>query len=74
MARRSLFSVAFTALLVTACTSNPSSQTTSNSSPEARSQVAKQGGTLIWARYGDADSLDPQRTTTTLSWQIFAQI
>jgi peptide/nickel transport system substrate-binding protein len=28
----------------------------------------------VWARYGDADSLDPQRTTTTLSWQIFDQL
>ncbi|NEP17295.1 MAG: ABC transporter substrate-binding protein [Leptolyngbya sp. SIO4C1] len=32
------------------------------------------GGTLVWARYGDADSLDPHRTTTTLSWQVFDQI
>ncbi|BAU11593.1 extracellular solute-binding protein [Leptolyngbya sp. NIES-3755] len=31
-------------------------------------------GTLVWARYGDADSLDPHRTTTTLSWQIFDQL
>lgn len=71
---RSLFSVASIALLVTSCTSNSSSQTSSNASPEAASPSAKEGGTLIWARYGDADSLDPQRTTTTLSWQIFDQI
>ncbi len=32
------------------------------------------GGALVWARYGDADSLDPHRTTTTLSWQIFDQV
>jgi peptide/nickel transport system substrate-binding protein len=32
------------------------------------------GGTLVWARDGDSDSLDPQRTTTTLSWEVFAQI
>jgi peptide/nickel transport system substrate-binding protein len=31
-------------------------------------------GTLVWARDGDSDSLDPQRTTTTLSWEVFAQI
>lgn len=28
------------------------------------------GGTLVYARDGDADSLDPQKTTTTLSWQV----
>lgn len=32
------------------------------------------GGSLVWARDGDSDSLDPQRTTTTLSWEVFAQI
>lgn len=31
-------------------------------------------GTLVWGRDGDSDSLDPQRTTTTLSWEVFAQI
>lgn len=34
----------------------------------------QEGGSVVWARYGDADSLDPQRTTTTLSWQVFDQI
>jgi peptide/nickel transport system substrate-binding protein len=33
-----------------------------------------EGGSVVWARYGDADSLDPHRTTTTLSWQVFDQI
>ena len=33
-----------------------------------------EGGSVTWARYGDADSLDPHRTTTTLSWQVFDQI
>jgi peptide/nickel transport system substrate-binding protein len=32
------------------------------------------GGTLIYARDGDADSLDPHKTTTTLSWQVQGQI
>lgn len=38
------------------------------------SGTPQDGGSLVWARYGDADSLDPQRTTTTLSWQIFDQV
>ena len=37
-------------------------------------QDAQLGGTLIYARDGDADSLDPQKTTTTLSWQVQGQI
>ena len=32
------------------------------------------GGTLTYARDGDADSLDPHKTTTTLSWQVQGQI
>lgn len=36
--------------------------------------AAAASGTLVWARDGDSDSLDPQRTTTTLSWEVFAQI
>jgi len=35
---------------------------------------AKPGGTLIYARNGDADSLDPNKTTTTLSFQVMSQI
>lgn len=35
---------------------------------------AAQAGQIIWARYGDSDSLDPQRTTTTLSMQSWHQI
>jgi peptide/nickel transport system substrate-binding protein len=37
-------------------------------------QDAQPGGTLIYARDGDADSLDPQKTTTTLSWQVQGQL
>lgn len=37
-------------------------------------QDAQPGGALIYARDGDADSLDPQKTTTTLSWQVQGQI
>ena len=29
---------------------------------------------LVWARYGDADSLDPHRATSTLSMQVWDQI
>lgn len=68
---RSLFSITFTALLLTACAGSPSNQ---SSSEVTSTSTAQEAGTLTWARYGDADSLDPQRTTTTLSWQIFDQI
>ena len=37
-------------------------------------QDAQSGGTLTYARDGDADSLDPHKTTTTLSWQVQGQI
>ncbi|MBD2088601.1 ABC transporter substrate-binding protein [Microcoleus sp. FACHB-1515] len=60
-----------TALLVIACTGQSPNTSTSS---EATSPAAQDGGTLVWARYGDADSLDPHRTTTTLSWQMFDQI
>lgn len=32
------------------------------------------GGVLTYARDGDADSLDPHKTTTTLSWQVHGQL
>ena len=32
------------------------------------------GGTLVWARYDDIDSLDPHRATSTLSMQVWDQI
>ncbi|MCA9861371.1 MAG: ABC transporter substrate-binding protein [Thermomicrobiales bacterium] len=32
------------------------------------------GGVLTYAREGDADSLDPHKTTTTLSWQVHSQL
>ncbi len=37
-------------------------------------QEPKPGGTLVYARDGDADSLDPHKTTTTLSWQVQGQL
>ena len=37
-------------------------------------QAGKPGGTLTYARDGDADSLDPHKTTTTLSWQVQGQL
>lgn len=30
--------------------------------------------TIVWARYGDIDTLDPQRATSTLSMQVWDQI
>lgn len=36
--------------------------------------VIAAGGTVIWARYGDADTLDPHRATSTLSMQTWDQI
>lgn len=66
-----LFRIIFITFLLTACTSNQPTQITTN---QDSTPAAKEGGTLIWARYGDADSLDPHRTTTTLSWQIFDQL
>jgi peptide/nickel transport system substrate-binding protein len=71
---RSLFTALSTVLLLTACTGGSTSSTSSTSSESPASGAASSGGTLVWARYGDADSLDPQRTTTTLSWQIFDQL
>ena len=38
------------------------------------SALAQQGGTIVWARYGDADTLDPQAATSTLSWQVYDQV
>ncbi|MGR3781945.1 MAG: ABC transporter substrate-binding protein [Albimonas sp.] len=35
---------------------------------------AAQAADLVWARYGDADSLDPHRATSTLSMQVWDQI
>jgi peptide/nickel transport system substrate-binding protein len=32
------------------------------------------GGTFVWARYGDIDTLDPHRATSTLSMQVWDQI
>jgi len=40
----------------------------------AAAQEATPGGALIYARDGDADSLDPHKTTTTLSWQVQGQL
>lgn len=70
----SLFRLIFIFLFLTACTSERSTQNATNPDANTATPAAKTGGTLIWARYGDADSLDPHRTTTTLSWQIFDQL
>ena len=69
-ARRSLVGLASLAMLATGCSGGaPPAAETSTEAAEAEA-----GGTLVWARYGDIDSLDPHRTTTTLSWQVFDQI
>ena len=36
--------------------------------------ASAQADELIWARYGDIDSLDPHRATSTLSMQVWDQI
>lgn len=66
-------------MAIAACGAETSPDTTASTeegaaSTEETMSEAQAGGSLVWARYGDADSLDPQRTTTTLSWQIFDQI
>ncbi|MEM9266678.1 MAG: ABC transporter substrate-binding protein [Cyanobacteria bacterium P01_F01_bin.13] len=66
-------------MLVSACGDSSDVATSTETSTEGDTEtVAKaelqEGGSLVWARYGDADSLDPQRTTTTLSWQVFDQL
>jgi len=55
-----------------------------NSRPLARCAMLAAAGSLaampvaaselVWARYGDADSLDPHRATSTLSMQVWDQI
>ncbi|WP_416667341.1 ABC transporter substrate-binding protein [Egbenema bharatensis] len=76
--QRSVSSAMLFALLLTACDGNQTATTTEPDDTDTTAQTdttpPQDGGTLIWARYGDADSLDPHRTTTTLSWQIFDQI
>lgn len=32
------------------------------------------GGDLIWGRSGDSDTLDPQYTNASISWQVFSHI
>src|SRR3712207_3233281 len=51
----------------------PSLSTRGLAAPQSM-QEATPGGTLIYARDGDADSLDPHKTTTTLSWQVQRQL
>ena len=36
--------------------------------------ASAQASELVWARYGDIDSLDPHRATSTLSMQVWDQI
>ena len=36
--------------------------------------TSSQANELVWARYGDIDSLDPHRATSTLSMQVWDQI
>lgn len=70
-------STIFAALLLTACGGNQTTTTTDpadTTTADTDTATPQEGGTLVWARYGDADSLDPHRTTTTLSWQIFDQL
>ncbi len=40
----------------------------------APTAAAADGGTVVWARYDDIDSLNPHRATSTLSMQVWDQI
>lgn len=41
---------------------------------QAEAAPAAAGDTIIWARYGDSDTIDPQKATSTLSWQVYDQV
>ena len=36
--------------------------------------VSQDTDTIVWARYGDIDTLDPHRATSTLSLQVWSLI
>ncbi|MCB1488779.1 MAG: hypothetical protein KDJ88_15155, partial [Bauldia sp.] len=36
--------------------------------------MAAQARDIVWARYGDIDTLDPHRATSTLSLQVWSLI
>ncbi len=36
--------------------------------------AAAQAGDIVWARYGDIDTLDPQKATSTLSLQVWSLV
>jgi peptide/nickel transport system substrate-binding protein len=40
----------------------------------AATAIPSQASEVVWARYGDIDSLDPHRATSTLSMQVWDQI
>ena len=47
---------------------------TADSGSGGSSGAPKQGGRLIIGRSGDSDSLDPQHTIASISWQVFQHI
>src|SRR5690606_41382737 len=47
---------------------------TADSGSGGSSGEPKQGGRLIIGRSGDSDSLDPQHTIASISWQVFQHI
>ena len=69
-----LAGLALVGLSIAGCGGNDTATTGDSTDSGSATGNLQDGGTVVWARYGDADSLDPQRTTTTLSWQIFDQI
>lgn len=72
---RSLLGLMGLTVLAVGCSSSePTATADGETDPEAAETTYQDGGTLVWARYGDADSLDPHKTTTTLSWQVFDQV
>jgi peptide/nickel transport system substrate-binding protein len=70
---KSLAGIAMVSLIAVGCGGDDTATDTGEETTE-EAGTPQEGGSVVWARYGDADSLDPHRTTTTLSWQVFDQI
>lgn len=58
----------------TATTDAGSGDSGSSDAGDSGGGSPKQGGRLIIGRSGDADSLDPQHTIASISWQVFQHI
>ncbi len=47
---------------------------TATADAEAEQASSSGSDTIVWARYGDADTIDPQKASSTLSWQVYDQV